>query len=148
MRYKIPIEIIEIEWGNYHPVVSSEFINGRKGYWVIDTGASKTVFDKNQTELILSVEDETEDLHAANMSEEPLKTSLGYLKKFAIGKFSVENLKVALLDMNHINELYSKVTDLEICGLLGSDFLVEYKAVIDYKKRRLILCQNSTIDNR
>ncbi len=141
MRYKIPIEIVEIEWGNYHPVVSADFMNGKKGYWVIDTGASKTVFDKNQAEQILSVVDETEDLHAANISEEPLKTSLGYLKKFSLGKFDVENMKVALLDMSHINELYSKVTELEICGLLGSDFLVQNKAVIDYKKKRLHLCR-------
>jgi hypothetical protein len=51
----------------------------------------------------------------------------------------IEKMQLAVLDLTHINELYSASTDLEICGLLGGDFLVQHKAVIDYKKRRLIL---------
>jgi hypothetical protein len=51
----------------------------------------------------------------------------------------VEKMKVALLDMNHINELYEKVSDIKIGGLLGSDFLLKNKAVVDYKKKRLVL---------
>jgi hypothetical protein len=43
------------------------------------------------------------------------------------------------MDMNHINELYQKVSDYKICGLLGSDFLLKYNAVIDYKRRVLKL---------
>ncbi len=141
MRYKIPVEVIELESENYHLLVASEFGGGKKEFWVIDTGASKSVFDKNCSKLIQYVGEETEDLHAASMSEKPLSTSLGHLKPFAIGKLKVEQLKVALLDMNHINELYSTVTDRRICGLLGSDFLLKYKAVIDYKRRRLSLWQ-------
>ena len=139
MRTKIPIDIIELESLNYHLILPTQPDEGETAYWVIDTGASKSVFDKNQADFILSEEEGTEDLHAANMSEEPLKTSLGILKPLFFGKLKVEAMKVALLDMDHINELYQKVSDYKICGLLGSDFLLKYNAVIDYKRKRIVL---------
>lgn len=139
MQTKIPIDIIELEASNYHLILSSQFEGAENGYWVIDTGASKSVFDKNLCDYILTVNVETEDLHAANISEEPLKTSAGVLKPLFFGKLKVENMNVALLDMNHINELYQKITDYKICGLLGSDFLLKYNAVIDYKRKLLKL---------
>jgi len=139
MRTKLPIDIIELESSNYHLILSSQFAGGENGYWVIDTGASKSVFDKNLSDFILSEYGETEDLHAANMSEEPLKTSLGILKPLFFGKLKVKAMKVALLDMDHINELYQKVTDYKICGLLGSDFLLKHKALVDYKRKRIVL---------
>lgn len=139
MRIKLPIEIIELESSNYHVLVSSKMIDGTIDNWVIDTGASKSVFDKNLADFIAFTEEGAEELHAANMSEEPLKTSLGILKPLYFGKLKVENMKVALFDMNQINELYENVADIKICGLLGSDFLLRYNAVIDYKRKVLKL---------
>lgn len=139
MRIKIPIDIVELELNNYHPIVSCTFSDGSIGKWVIDTGASKTVFDKNLSGKFFDNQQETEELHSAGVNQQPIETTTGYLKSFLLGKLKVDNLKVALLDLSHINKLYSKTTDLEICGLLGSDFLMRYKAVVDYKKSKLIL---------
>lgn len=138
MRYKVPIEIIQLESENYHLIVSCVFTDGTKGNWVIDTGASKSVFDTNLADQFTSDGDETEELHSAGVSDEPMTTSLGYLKNLAFGKLKVERMKVALMDMAHINELYSKAADLKICGLLGSDFLLKYNAVVDYKRKHLV----------
>ncbi|MCY1722680.1 retropepsin-like aspartic protease [Prolixibacteraceae bacterium Z1-6] len=143
MRYKIPIKIIELESDNYHLLVFSEFQDGTKVNWVIDTGASKTVFDKNLEGYFVTSEDELEELHSAGINDEIIKTSVGYVNPFFIGNLKVEQMKVALLDMAHINELYSKAVDLQICGLIGSDFLLKYKAVIDYKRKRLLLSANA-----
>ncbi len=139
MRYKIPIEIVELESENYHLMVRSVFEDGTNGNWIIDTGASKSVFDKNLAEYCLVSEDETEELYSAGISDEPMTTAMGYMKIFSLDRFKVENMKVALLDLTHINEVYAKAADLKICGLMGSDFLLEYNAVIDYRRKRLVL---------
>lgn len=139
MRYKIPIEIIELELENYHPVVSTVFADGTRGKWVVDTGASKSVFDIQLAQHIAYSEGDKEELHSAGISEEPIQSTLGVLKTVLFGKLQVENMKVALLDLSHINQLYSRATDLKICGLLGSDFLVKHKAVLDYKRSKLVL---------
>ena len=139
MKMKIPVHIIELEEDNFHLIITGKFENGTKGNWAIDTGASKTVFDKNLTEQYSVSEDETEEIHSAGIGDKPLETTAARLKTFYLGKLKIESLKVALLDLSHINELYIKATDLEICGLIGGDFLMKHKAVIDYKKKILLL---------
>ena len=139
MWNRIPIKIVELEMDNYHLIIESVFTDGTKGSWVIDTGASKSVFDKNLSGHCLVSEYETEELHSAGATNEPMTTELAFMKPFSFGKLLVEEMKVALLDMNHINLLYSKVSDIKICGLIGSDFLLRYNAVINYKQKRLIL---------
>ncbi|MCK3683829.1 aspartyl protease family protein [Maribellus sp. YY47] len=139
MRTKIPIKIIELEHSNFHLLVSSNFYDETEGMWVIDTGASKSVFDQNLEKYVARVEERTEDLHSAGIGAEPMKSSLCTLKDISFGKLKVTAMGAALLDLNHINELYANATDVQICGLLGGDFLMKYRAVVDYKRELLIL---------
>jgi len=139
MPSKISIEVIELEQDNYHLLVNSRFSNGNERKWVIDTGASKSVFDLNLAECFKPVEGLTEELHSAGFYDEPIKSTLGILNSFSIGKFRIDQMKAAVMDLSHINALYSKYSGIKICGLLGGDFLIRYKAVIDYRKKRLIL---------
>ena len=139
MRIKIPIQIIELESDNFHLIISSGFSDGTHANWVIDTGASKSVFDKNLVDKYFILENESDEIHSAGIGEKPLETSLAQLKTLHLGKLKIENMKVALLDLSHKNELYLKATNLKICGLIGSDFLMRYQAVIDYRKQALLL---------
>ncbi|HKJ79625.1 MAG TPA: hypothetical protein VKA10_08820, partial [Prolixibacteraceae bacterium] len=72
MKIKIPLQIIELEEGNFHIIAEGKFTNGTNGYWAIDTGASKTVFDKNQEEMYSFTEEMTEEIHSAGIGEKPL----------------------------------------------------------------------------
>lgn len=139
MKLKTALQLVELEDDNFHLVVTSFFKEGISSYWIVDTGASKTVFDLNLTNLYKSAGEETEQVHTAGIGEKPIQTAIGWLNTFSLGKLTVENLRVALLDLSHINRFYSQAAGLQICGLLGSDFLMKYKAVIDYKKKTLIL---------
>ena len=139
MRTIIPINLIELEPDNFHIIISSFFPDGQTQNWVIDTGASKTVFDKRLEEYYSVLEGESDEIHTAGNSEQPQEISMALLAQLQIGKLKIENFKVALLDLSHINELYSKSTNHKICGLIGGDFLMKYKAVIDYKKKKLVL---------
>lgn len=140
MKSTIPIHLIKLEDGNYHLTLESVFQNGMKGLWIIDTGASKTVFDQmlnNLYETILP--DENVLIQSAGIGEGMLCTSLGKLISFKLSDFEVEPFQVALIDLTHINKVYFNVTEKQICGLLGGDFLLRYKAIIDYKKLKLTL---------
>ena len=139
MRVKIPLKIIELEEGNFHLLVSAVFTDGSKVNWIIDTGASKSVFDKNLKDKYHEFDTKTEEIHSAGIGENPLETTLGKLNSFYLGRLKIERPKMAILDLKHINELYSKVVHLKIAGLLGGDFLLKYQAVIDYNKKKMIL---------
>ena len=139
MQTKIPLQIIELEEHNFHIAISCRFFNQTSGMWIVDTGASKTVFDKNKIEFYIHSDDVEEEIHSAGISDEPLKSTIAILKTLHFEKLKIQDLKVALIDLSHINELYQKKVNIEICGLIGSDFLMKYAATIDFKKQRLVL---------
>ncbi|HAX96332.1 MAG TPA: hypothetical protein DCY35_07410 [Prolixibacteraceae bacterium] len=140
MKYVIPLELVELEDHNYHLTVTSRFESGKDGMWIIDSGASKTVFDESLKELYVPVSmDETIQIQSAGIGEGRLETTLGELSPFLLGEYKHPALQVALIDLSHINKLYYHVTSREICGLIGSDFLLSHRAIIDYGKLELVL---------
>jgi hypothetical protein len=139
MKFLIPLQIVELEEDNFHLIVTSVFPDGTSGRWVVDTGASRTVFDKNAEDKYTVASGETDRLHTAGIGVNPVETSVACLSSFSLGKLQVENMKVALIDLSHINTLYSGAANLQICGMLGSDFLMKYHAVIDYRKKKMLL---------
>lgn len=138
VKIKISIQIIELEANNFHLITTSTFEDGTSGNWVIDTGASKTVFDKNEV-AYYQISGEDEEILSAGISEQQLKSAMATLKPLQFGKLNIQELNVALLDLSHINNLYLKETKMKICGLIGGDFLMKHKAEINYNKKVLVL---------
>ncbi len=139
MKIKIPVQIIELEEDNFHIIISSKFFDSTIGYWVVDTGASKTVFDKNLTSKYNLSDDSPDKVNTAGIGGMPMESVLAEIKEISWGKIKLEKLKVALLDLSSINKLYSKAANLNICGLLGGDFLMKYNAIVDYKRKIITL---------
>ena len=140
MQYIIPIHVVELEEDNYHLMITTKFEDRGEGTWVIDTGASKTVFDKSLSGYFNVIDSENNgDMQSAGLGEETIATEVGEIAAVSMEGFFVENLRVALIDLTHINNLYEKYTDIKIYGLIGSDFLYKYNAVINYKTKELIL---------
>lgn len=139
MKINIPIEIIELEESSYHLMIPIHIQKQHQGYLIIDTGASKTVFDYN---LLLPFAKDIEDADSEQSSGINSMISGTYtclLPEISFADFSITDFATILLDLSHINQLYSKYTNKEITGLLGSDFLVENKALINYDKKLLTL---------
>lgn len=140
MQIKIPFELIELESNNYHITVHCKFDNDAEEMWIIDTGASKTVFDQTLEHLYSPVEtDDSMEIKSSGIGGAKLETTLGKLNAFVLGDLRIEPMQVALIDLSHINELYYSATDKKICGLIGGDFLLKHKAIINYETQQLIL---------
>jgi hypothetical protein len=138
-KITIPIQLIELEDKNYHILIETEFKNGDKGKWAIDTGASKTVFDVNFPQHFKLLAKGDSDLQSAGIVEAKIETQSGLLHLLKLGKLELNHFPVALIDLQFINNLYQQFTSETLVGLLGSDFLVNHKAIIDYKKLVLTL---------
>lgn len=140
MEYTIPLQLVEIEAGNYHLAASCRFKDGSAGIWIIDTGASKTVFDQSLAlHYDLAGMEEQAGLQSAGIGAARVETTLGVLNPFSFGNFQTGPMQVALIDLSHINQFYSQATEKEICGLIGGDFLLDHKAVIDYGTLSMVL---------
>ena len=137
MRRKIAIEIIELEPNTYHPLIKAEFPGLSDYWWVIDSGASKSVLDSSLAEIYLS--DQQESVMATGLGKEVVETSSGKIIGLKLGGFNFGTLNVALVDFHHINLEYAKFSEKKIVGLIGSDFLHVRKAILDFEKSILKL---------
>lgn len=108
-----------------------------KASLIIDTGASKTVFDKNFISPIASNIEAVEDNRSSGINAMIDEASVGTIDEFKIGDLTINNYQCLMLDLSHINELYKNYADKYIAGLLGSDFMVENKAIINYAEKSI-----------
>lgn len=133
---QIPLEIIELERHNYHILIEGNFDDDSTACWIIDTGASKTVMDLNLTQFYeLTDSDNEDDYQSAGINQGMMETSVGLVPRLRFGELLICNQKVALIDLNHVNEIYRKYTKYRIAGLLGGDILMQYKCLIDYEQK-------------
>lgn len=139
MRTAIPLQIIDLHDDGFHPLIDVTLF-GQIFKLVLDTGASKTAFDKT----LLTEANE----HALIAESDRLSTGLGTntmasytatINDMFIGEVPVAPFEVAVLDLSAINIAYQQLNHPQVLGVLGGDILMKYKAVIDYGKKTLLL---------
>ncbi len=135
-NFIIPFDVVELEPDNLHIVASAE-INGTPFNVVLDTGASHTCFDLDFIKNLNPNQamEQNDGLNVGIGSE--FESQLATIENFKLGDFVVDGYNVVLLDMSNINSVYEKMDKPLIHCILGSDFFVRFKAVIDYKKREM-----------
>jgi hypothetical protein len=139
MKINIPLHIIDMQGDGYHLLVEVKI--GRTRYKVVlDTGASKTVFD--QTMLLQAqagIEIEATNRLSAGLGTLTMESFTAMLPDLRIGRLKLPQFEVAVLDLSTINQAYAQLNHPQVLGVLGGDILMEYNAVIDYGKRKLSL---------
>ncbi|MDP2337705.1 MAG: retropepsin-like aspartic protease [Bacteroidota bacterium] len=140
---EIPLLIVELERDNYHILLEGHFDDDTPSCWIIDTGASKSVLDVNLSSFYEIIDsDNLDDYQSAGINQGMMETSVGKMTYLRFGDMEITGLKVALIDLSHVNEIYSKYTACRIAGLLGGDILMQYQCTIDYE-RKIIQFHNS-----
>jgi len=115
-------------------------INNKVSNLIIDTGASKTVFDKHRIKNFVSEKKfDTHDKLSSGLGTNSMQSQLVTLKKIKIGEVEILNYHTILLDLSHVNKSYEQIGLKPVDGVLGSDVLLKYNAVIDYEKKILKL---------
>jgi hypothetical protein len=139
MLVKIPIEIIELDNNSFHLFVLG-FVNGQGCHLIIDTGASKTIFALNHLQPILhELPISQPDIQSAGISASSMDSHSGIISEFRLGQLRITAMDAVLIDLTSLDELYKKYTSKSIWGLIGSDFLLKYKAKLDYGNRTMTL---------
>jgi len=133
--YKINLNLLEIDGGGTHIAVKCK-INGKKTVLLIDTGASNSVFD-SESDMFQNSEMESVDNKGmgSGFNSELPHLVRGKIESIKLGRMEIKNLNVFFTPMNHINNLYKKLRLPHITGILGSDLLLDYNAIIDFGKR-------------
>lgn len=135
----VPFKILDIAGDGFHLMIKM-YINKKVANLIIDTGASKTVFDNER--IIKYVANKTFEKHdslSSGLGTNTMMSEITTIKKIKIGELEIENYKTILLDLSHVNKSYSQIGLKPVDGVLGCDLLLKYNAIIDYEKKILKL---------
>ena len=113
-------------------------INGIKGRFILDTGASNSCVGLNSIEHfnLIAKESATKAAGAGATDMETLVSKNNYLK---IGDWETHKLHLVLFDLSHVNTALTQHKAKEVDGIIGADILQKGKAFIDYNKNVLYL---------
>lgn len=139
MKSTLPLTIQAIENDGYH-LLTTVLINSKKALVIIDTGASRSVFDETRIIDFIGHNNLTEhDKLSSGLGTNTMTSKKVMLEKLDLNGLVLNNYEATLLNLHHVNESYQKIGLSPIDGILGGDILTDYKAVIDYKNSKLVL---------
>ena len=139
MVVTVPLQIIDLNEDGFHPLLNIK-VFGKKFTVVLDTGASKTAFDKtllqqaNRSALITE-----SNILSTGLGTNSMASFTSVMHDMRIGRLKIPEFEVAVLDLSTINFAYAQMGHPQVLGVIGGDILMRYNAVINYGKRTLRL---------
>ena len=142
MKTTIKFKKVKIDQNGCHLLIRMKL--NRKTVWlVLDTGASQTVLDYHvANSLSKNKALKMDRASSRGVGGEHLQSHLLMVEEASLGDLVIYDYHFVLLDLQHVNSMYQSIGIQPVQGVLGSDLLNRYKAVIDFKKKELVLTFN------
>lgn len=136
---EIPIDIINIEGDGFH-LIAEGLINGKTARFVVDTGASRTVFDKDKIlNYINNPEFSEKEGLSAGIGGTDISSFIFNIEELSFGDLKITDYQAVAMDLSNINNSYAMINLPPIDGVLGGDLLMRHKAVISYRLKKMRL---------
>ena len=137
-RYlEIPIQLLDIEGDGFHIMVQGR-INGKEANFLIDTGASRSVFDLvTMSEFIDDPLFQKKEGITAGVGSSDLESSTFDIESIGIGDMEIKHYQAVAIDLENIHETYENIHLPKIHGIIGGDILVKHKAIINYRLMKI-----------
>ncbi len=113
-------------------------INGVKGRFILDTGASSSCIGFEGAKFFNLITKESEIL-AAGAGATDMPTKISNRNTLKIGQWNKEKVVLVLFNLTHVNTALTNHDSQPVDGIIGADILKKGKAVIDYEKKYLYL---------
>ena len=127
------VELFKTRTGHITATLS---VNGKPCIFLIDTGGGATLIDKSKKYKFGLEASKTGDYAAGIGSVSALTKTSATLQ---INGYEIEEKNLYLMDISYINSEFRKNHARQVDGVLGTDFLDKYEAVIDYSRCKLFL---------
>ncbi len=115
-------------------------INGVRGNFILDTGASNSCVGFEHIELFhLNAEDSKTKASGAGATGMLTKTASE--NKLQLGSWKNHEFDLVIFDMSHVNEALIAYKSKAVDGIIGADVLLKGRAIIDYYNNYLYLLQ-------
>lgn len=113
-------------------------INGKKGTFILDTGASSSLIGDHKIEEF-NLLPEDSDIKATGAGASNMSTQISTVNTFRIGRWKKQKMPIILFNLTHVNDGLISQDTKAVDGIIGADILKKGKAIIDYQKKYLYL---------
>ena len=113
-------------------------INGVKGNFILDTGASNSCVGFESIEQF-KLDAQISETKAAGAGATGIETQLARNNEIQLGRWKNKKFHLIVFDMSHVNEALTHYKTKPVDGIIGADVLLKGKAIIDYSNNYLYL---------
>ena len=113
-------------------------INGVKGNFILDTGASNSCVGFESIEQF-KLDAQISETKAAGAGATGIETQLAKNNEIQLGRWKNKKFHLIVFDMSHVNEALTHYKTKPVDGIIGADVLLKGKAIIDYSNNYLYL---------
>ena len=113
-------------------------LNGVKGIFILDTGASNTCVGLDKGEKF-HLEFTESDVKAAGAGATEMDTFVSGKNSLTISAWKTKKQKIVLFDLSHVNTALELHDASPVDGIIGADVLKKAKGVIDYNTTTLFV---------
>ncbi|MCD2258583.1 retropepsin-like aspartic protease [Psychroserpens luteolus] len=113
-------------------------INGVKGLFILDTGASSSCVGFEAIETFKLIAKDSK-IKAAGAGAIDMQTQVSKKNTLKIGKWKKDKVALILFNLTHVNTALTTHNSKPVDGIIGADILKKSKAVIDYDTKYLYL---------
>ncbi|WP_299249503.1 aspartyl protease family protein [uncultured Lacinutrix sp.] len=113
-------------------------INGVKGLFILDTGASNSCIGFEDVDFF-NLKAKASNIKAAGAGATDMLTQTASKNTIKIDSWKSLNLTLVLFDLTHVNTALTMHNAKPVNGIIGADVLKKGKAIIDYNKKYLYL---------
>jgi predicted aspartyl protease len=129
---KIPFKVLKTQ----HLLIKGT-INGVKGNFILDTGASNSCMGFESVDRFL-LNTQFSETKAAGAGAVGMETQLAKNNEIQLGRWK-KKFHLIVFDMRHVNEALIQYKTKPVDGIIGADVLLKGKAIIDYSNHYLYL---------
>lgn len=113
-------------------------INGVKGNFILDTGASSSCVGFESVELFL-LEAKKSKTKASGAGATGMTTQIATKNQLQLGTWKDITFDLVIFDLSHVNEALIQHKSKPVHGIIGADVLLKGKAIVDYYNHYLYL---------
>lgn len=113
-------------------------INGVKGRFILDTGASNSCVGLDMIEYF-NLDAQESETKAAGAGATDMETQQSDNNLLKIGDWRTRKCHLVLFNLSHVNTALTQHNANEVHGIIGADVLRKGKAIIDYSNNILYL---------
>lgn len=117
-------------------------LNGIKGNFILDTGASNSCVGFECIELFQLTAGKSKT-KAAGAGATGMHTQIAKDNTLKIGRWKENKFHLVIFDLSHVNEALTQHKAKPVQGIIGADVLLNGKAIIDYYNLCLYLLKNT-----